>query len=49
MCVCVQEESVKGEDIDALLETIEKENSLSVQSEDGGVSGHRPVLYVEHR
>ncbi|KAF7699366.1 transcription factor 25 [Silurus meridionalis] len=43
------EELVKGDDIDALLESIEKENSLSVQSEDGGVSGHRPVLYVEHR
>ncbi|GAA6093856.1 transcription factor 25 [Tachysurus ichikawai] len=43
------EEPDKGDDIDALLKTIEKENSLSVQTEDGGVSGHRPVLYVEHR
>ncbi|MCI4379501.1 hypothetical protein PGIGA_G00229110 [Pangasianodon gigas] len=43
------EEPVKGDDIDALLETIEKQNGLSVQSEDGGVSGNRPVLYVEHR
>lgn len=40
---------MKDDDIDALLETIEKEDGLSVQSEDGGVSGHRPVLYVEHR
>ncbi|XP_060779229.1 transcription factor 25 [Neoarius graeffei] len=44
------EEPLKDDDdIDALLETIEKENSLCVQSEDGGVSGHRPLLYVEHR
>uniref|UniRef100_W5K7P7 Transcription factor 25 (basic helix-loop-helix) n=1 Tax=Astyanax mexicanus TaxID=7994 RepID=W5K7P7_ASTMX len=45
----VQEESTAGDDIDALLETIEKTNGLSHQSEDSGVSGHRPVLYVEHR
>ncbi|KAM9481087.1 ribosome quality control complex subunit TCF25 [Clarias gariepinus] len=43
------EEPVKGDDIDTLLESMEKENGLSVQCEDGGVSGHRPVLYVEHR
>ncbi|KAI4902600.1 hypothetical protein NFI96_032918 [Prochilodus magdalenae] len=45
----VQEESGAGEDIDALLETIEKTNGLSHQSGDSGATGHRPVLYVEHR
>ncbi|XP_030620561.1 ribosome quality control complex subunit TCF25 [Chanos chanos] len=38
-----------GDDIDALLESIEKTNGLSHQSEDLGNSDNRPVLYVEHR
>ncbi|XP_062861286.1 transcription factor 25 [Trichomycterus rosablanca] len=44
-----QEEPGSRDDIDALLETIENANGLSIQSEMGGVSGHRPVLYIEHR
>ncbi|XP_071237287.1 ribosome quality control complex subunit TCF25-like [Salvelinus alpinus] len=38
-----------GEDIDALLETIEQSNGLTLQSEGCGASDNRPVLYVEHR
>ncbi|XP_066541063.1 transcription factor 25 isoform X2 [Hoplias malabaricus] len=45
----VQEETAAGDDIDAFLATIEKTNGLSHQNEDTGVSGNRPVLYVEHR
>ncbi|TSZ97524.1 Transcription factor 25 [Bagarius yarrelli] len=45
----VLEEPDKGDDIDALLENLEKANGVCVQTEDGGVSGHRPLLYVEHR
>uniref|UniRef100_A0A8C9WRR9 Transcription factor 25 (basic helix-loop-helix) n=1 Tax=Scleropages formosus TaxID=113540 RepID=A0A8C9WRR9_SCLFO len=43
-----QEEGV-GDDLDALLETIEKTNGLSHQSGPCGTSDNRPVLYVEHR
>ncbi|CDQ87524.1 unnamed protein product [Oncorhynchus mykiss] len=38
-----------GDDIDALLETIEQSNGLTLQSEGCGGSDNRPVLYVEHR
>uniref|UniRef100_A0A8C8FV11 Transcription factor 25 n=1 Tax=Oncorhynchus tshawytscha TaxID=74940 RepID=A0A8C8FV11_ONCTS len=38
-----------GDDIDALLETIEQSNGLTLQSEGCGASDNRPVLYVEHR
>ncbi|XP_076848681.1 ribosome quality control complex subunit TCF25 isoform X2 [Brachyhypopomus gauderio] len=44
-----QEEPGAEDDIDSLLETIEKTNGLSHQSEESGLPGHRPVLYVEHR
>ncbi|KAG5269948.1 hypothetical protein AALO_G00186940 [Alosa alosa] len=38
-----------GDDIDAILETIEKTNGLSHQNDDGLTFDSRPVLYVEHR
>ncbi|XP_063044970.1 transcription factor 25 [Engraulis encrasicolus] len=43
-----QEEGA-GDDIDAILETMEKTNGLSHQSDDGVMFDSRPVLYVEHR
>lgn len=46
MCGC---QEVAGDDIDALLETIEQSNGLTLQSEGCGGSDNRPVLYVEHR
>uniref|UniRef100_A0A673YS92 Transcription factor 25 (basic helix-loop-helix) n=1 Tax=Salmo trutta TaxID=8032 RepID=A0A673YS92_SALTR len=44
-----RETDVAGDDIDALLETIEQSNGLTLQSEGCGGSDNRPVLYVEHR
>uniref|UniRef100_A0A671P2N6 Transcription factor 25 (basic helix-loop-helix) n=1 Tax=Sinocyclocheilus anshuiensis TaxID=1608454 RepID=A0A671P2N6_9TELE len=38
-----------GDDIDALLETLEKKKGPSYQSANNSASEHRPVLYVEHR
>ncbi|XP_056109074.1 transcription factor 25 [Rhinichthys klamathensis goyatoka] len=38
-----------GDNIDAILETLEKSKGLSRQSTDNSASEHRPVLYVEHR
>uniref|UniRef100_A0A8C8FMH5 Transcription factor 25 (basic helix-loop-helix) n=1 Tax=Oncorhynchus tshawytscha TaxID=74940 RepID=A0A8C8FMH5_ONCTS len=46
MCGC---QEGAGDDIDALLETIEQSNGLTLQSEGCGGSDNRPVLYVEHR
>uniref|UniRef100_A0A8C7RSD7 Transcription factor 25 n=1 Tax=Oncorhynchus mykiss TaxID=8022 RepID=A0A8C7RSD7_ONCMY len=46
MCGC---QEGAGDDIDALLETIEQSNGLTLQSEGCGASDNRPVLYVEHR
>ncbi|CAB1339355.1 unnamed protein product [Coregonus sp. 'balchen'] len=40
---------VAGDDIDALLESIEQSNGLTLQNEGCGGSDNRPVLYVEHR
>ncbi|KAI1904218.1 hypothetical protein AGOR_G00003410 [Albula goreensis] len=45
----MQEEQAAGDDIDALLETIEKANGVSYQNESCGSSDNRSVLYVEHR
>ncbi|XP_064168016.1 transcription factor 25 isoform X1 [Anguilla rostrata] len=44
-----QQEEATGDDIDALLETIEKTNGLSYQKESCCSTGSRYVLYVEHR
>ncbi|XP_077104248.1 ribosome quality control complex subunit TCF25 isoform X4 [Siphateles boraxobius] len=38
-----------GDNIDAILETLEKSKGLSHRSTDNSASEHRPVLYVEHR
>ncbi|XP_051513294.1 transcription factor 25 isoform X3 [Myxocyprinus asiaticus] len=38
-----------ADDIDALLETLDKTKGLSHASADGCAAEHRPVLYVEHR
>lgn len=38
-----------GDDIDALLETLEKSKGLSHQNTDSSTSENRPLLYVEHR
>ncbi|XP_012690127.2 transcription factor 25 [Clupea harengus] len=43
------QEDGAGDDIDAILETIEKTNGLSHQNDDGVTFDSRPVLYVEHR
>ncbi|KAL2088504.1 hypothetical protein ACEWY4_015403 [Coilia grayii] len=43
------QEDGAGDDIDAILETMEKSNGLSHQCDDGVKFDSRPVLYVEHR
>ncbi len=48
VCDCQDDLNV-GDDIDAFLETLEKQKGLPYQSPDNGASEHRPVLYVEHR
>ncbi|NXI34068.1 TCF25 factor, partial [Galbula dea] len=37
------------EDIDSLLEKIEDTNGMSQQSQSGGTTDSRPLLYIEHR
>ncbi|KAI7802918.1 transcription factor 25 isoform X1 [Triplophysa rosa] len=44
-----KEVAAAGDDIDALLETLEKSKGLSHQNADSNVAEHRPLLYVEHR
>ncbi|XP_036391779.1 transcription factor 25 [Megalops cyprinoides] len=44
-----QQVEAAGDDIDALLETIEKTNGISYQNESCGSSDNRSVLYVEHK
>ncbi|KAM3876991.1 ribosome quality control complex subunit TCF25 [Diretmus argenteus] len=43
------QEDVADDDIDALLETLEQSNGLTLQNEGCGGSDSRPVIYVEHR
>ncbi|XP_048039435.1 transcription factor 25-like isoform X2 [Megalobrama amblycephala] len=38
-----------GDNIDAILETLDRSKGLSHRSTDNSASEHRPVLYVEHR
>uniref|UniRef100_A0A671P0S6 Transcription factor 25 (basic helix-loop-helix) n=1 Tax=Sinocyclocheilus anshuiensis TaxID=1608454 RepID=A0A671P0S6_9TELE len=45
----VKDDLSVGDDIDALLETLEKKKGPSYQSANNSASEHRPVLYVEHR
>lgn len=43
------QEDVPDDNIDLLLENLEKSNCLSLQNEDCGGSDRRSVLHVEHR
>ncbi|XP_071764080.2 ribosome quality control complex subunit TCF25 [Centroberyx gerrardi] len=43
------QEDAANDDIDALLETLEQSNGLTLQNEGCGGSDSRPVIYVEHR